>query len=313
MKVFLFVATFFVGGWGRSDLDPQFVKSTITVGYLESASTSFEIHLVTKFLRSLKSSIEFVKASDSAELSDWTIKQKVDLAVGGLRTSVETKILNSQPLEQATTPSVFWFGYEQKKLKKEFHKWLELSYRTGSFQSAKELFLKPVNSLTALDRSWLKKRYSRFAHFKPHVKKFAKKYQVPWKLIAAISYQESQWQVQADSHTGVEGIMQLTIDTAKFVGIQDRTHPLQSFYGGTKYFQYLLRQQPKELSERERVVLALAAYNMGLGTLKQIQEEALKEGLDPNDWMQIKSFIPQPKQKETTRFVNRVLAYWDYI
>jgi membrane-bound lytic murein transglycosylase MltF len=313
MKVFLLVTTIFVGGWGRNNLEPQIINPSLKIGFVDSESTSFEIHLATKFLRTLKSSFEFIKTENESELSVLIKENKIDLAIGGLGASEISGVLNSQPLDQSEKPLVFWFTAEQKNLRTEFHKWLELSYRNGSFQSAKELFLKPQSTLTKLDRAWLKKRYSRFAYFKPKVKQFAKKYQVPWKLIAAISYQESQWQTQAISHTGVEGIMQLTLDTAKFVGIQDRKHPLQSFYGGTKYFRYLLRQQPKELSERERVALALAAYNMGLGTLKQIQEEAIREGLNPHDWRQIKTFIPQPKQKETTQFVNRVLAYWDYI
>ena len=48
---------------------------------------------------------------------------------------------------------------------------------------------------------------------------------VEWRLLAAIAYQESQWDPFATSETGVRGLMQITEDTAKHLGITDRLDP----------------------------------------------------------------------------------------
>ncbi|HCO65692.1 MAG TPA: lytic transglycosylase F, partial [Alcanivorax sp.] len=49
-----------------------------------------------------------------------------------------------------------------------------------------------------------------------------------WRLLAAMAYQESLWDAQAISPTGVEGLMMLTNRTAREMGVSDRTDPAQS-------------------------------------------------------------------------------------
>ncbi len=51
---------------------------------------------------------------------------------------------------------------------------------------------------------------------------------VEWCALAAIAYQESQWDPDATSATGVRGFMQLTEDTARQLGVADRLDPKES-------------------------------------------------------------------------------------
>ncbi|MEX0631391.1 transglycosylase SLT domain-containing protein [Serratia ureilytica] len=53
-----------------------------------------------------------------------------------------------------------------------------------------------------------------------------------WKLLAAIAYQESHWNPQATSPTGVRGLMMLTRATADGLGVNDRLDPEESIQGG---------------------------------------------------------------------------------
>ncbi len=48
----------------------------------------------------------------------------------------------------------------------------------------------------------------------------AKKEQVDWRLLAAMGYQESLWQPEATSKTGVRGLMMLTQRTAQAMGVR---------------------------------------------------------------------------------------------
>ena len=70
---------------------------------------------------------------------------------------------------------------------------------------------------------------------------------VPWKLIAAVAYQESQWKHDSISRTGVKGIMMLTRQTAAFLGVQNRENLLENLWGGAKYLRYLMDEQPQQV------------------------------------------------------------------
>ena len=55
-----------------------------------------------------------------------------------------------------------------------------------------------------------------------------------WELLAAIAFQESQWNPKARSATQVKGMMMLTLPTAKSLGVENRLDPVQSINGGVK-------------------------------------------------------------------------------
>ena len=55
------------------------------------------------------------------------------------------------------------------------------------------------------------------------------------RLLAAIGYQESHWNPRAVSPTGVRGVMMLTADTAKQLGVSNRRDPRESILGGARY------------------------------------------------------------------------------
>jgi membrane-bound lytic murein transglycosylase F len=54
---------------------------------------------------------------------------------------------------------------------------------------------------------------------------YAKVEQVDWRLLAAIGYQESMWQPEVTSKTGVRGLMMLTQRTAQAMGVSNRLDP----------------------------------------------------------------------------------------
>ena len=57
----------------------------------------------------------------------------------------------------------------------------------------------------------------------------ADEYGFDWHLLAAMAYQESHWNPEAVSSTGVRGLMMLTRATAKQMGVTDREDPEQVF------------------------------------------------------------------------------------
>ena len=71
-------------------------------------------------------------------------------------------------------------------------------------------------------RNELQRRESRFTRFQ-----------------VSADNQESHWNPEATSFTGVRGLMMLTQETANAVGVTDRLNPRQSVLGGTRYLTQL--------------------------------------------------------------------------
>lgn len=116
----------------------------------------------------------------------------------------------------------------------------------------------------------------------------AHKGELEWQMLAAIAYQESHWDPNATSPTGVRGIMMLTKDTADRMKISDRTNPAQSIKAGSEYLHMLMRQMPETIPQADRIWYSLAAYNMGLGHLLDLRRLTKQLGGDPDNWLDVK-------------------------
>jgi soluble lytic murein transglycosylase-like protein len=81
------------------------------------------------------------------------------------------------------------------------------------------------------------------------------------RFIHAVIWQESKYIVDARSHAGAQGLMQLMPATAKRFGCEDRNNPVENVEAGTKYLRWLLKRFSGN------VELALAGYNAGEGSV----------------------------------------------
>ena len=174
---------------------------------------------------------------------------------------------------------------------------------------------------------FLQRVKNRLPKYKAYFKQVANTYKIPWTLLATQAYQESHWDPQAESPTGVRGLMMLTKETAKTLGIKNRLNPKQSIIGGAKYLQRLLRKIPKDVVEEDRIWFALAAYNIGYAHLLDARELARKSGKNPNVWADIKQVLPLLAQKhhfktlkygyargkEPVQYIDRIRLYHDVL
>lgn len=113
-----------------------------------------------------------------------------------------------------------------------------------------------------------------------------------WRLIAALSYQESKWDPLATSYTGVRGMMMLTGDTADHLGVKNRLDPKESIRAGARYLADLADDLPEEVKEPDRTWLALAAYNLGMGHMNGGRAIAESMERNPNSWYEMKKVLP---------------------
>ena len=121
---------------------------------------------------------------------------------------------------------------------------------------------------------------------------------IDWRYLAAVAYQESHWDPQATSFTGVRGMMMLTGDTADRLGVKDRLDARESILGGARYLDMLMEQLPAEVAEPDRTWMATAAYNLGMGHLNGARSIARRLGKDEHSWWDMKSVLPLMSRPE---------------
>ncbi|XID74130.1 transglycosylase SLT domain-containing protein [Alkanindiges sp. WGS2144] len=158
---------------------------------------------------------------------------------------------------------------------------------------------------------------TRLPVYKASFQKTAKQHKLDWHLLAAIGYQESYLNPASVSPTGVTGLMMLTQNTAKAMGVADRRDPVQSIQGGGQYFRLMLTQY-KAVPEADRLWFALAAYNMGPGALDNVRKLVKRSGRNPNNWVDVYAYLSShskanPRYKQCMTYVTRIRAYLENI
>ena len=142
-------------------------------------------------------------------------------------------------------------------------------------------------------------------------------------LLAAISFQESQWDPKAKSSMGVRGMMMVTLETAALVGVEKRLNPEQNIKGGARYFAMLLEKNKVGLTDADKLSTTLASYNLGPTNINNIAAE-IDQNIENVSWLEIKERLETLKNSEInvmesnsyTRgqqaldYVNRVNEYY---
>ncbi len=211
-----------------------------------------------------------------------------------------------------------------RSLVADIEQWLTKIKANGEYAAIEEKYYGHIQLYDYVDnRSFTRRIKSRLPKHRKHFEKYAKKYNLPWPLLAAQAYQESHWNPRARSPTGVRGMMMLTLNTAKSVGVKSRLDPVQSIRGGAKYLRQMIKRIPKEVVDEDRVWYALAAYNVGMGHLRDAMKLARQQNLNASKWVDLKTVFPLLSNKkyyrklkygyargsEPVRYVQRIREY----
>ena len=119
----------------------------------------------------------------------------------------------------------------------------------------------------------------------------------------------------------------LTQDTAKYLGVENRTDPIQSIRGGAKYINQLLKRLPTKVLEPDRTWFALAAYNLGLGHVTDAFQLARNQNKNPYNWLEMKPILLQLSKSqyykttkygyargwEALKYVQNIRQYYDIL
>jgi soluble lytic murein transglycosylase-like protein len=160
------------------------------------------------------------------------------------------------------------------------------------------------------------------------IKKWSDRYQLPWRLIKAQVWQESDFNPQAVSSCGAMGLMQLMAPTAREMGLDSHEifDPEWNVQAGCKYDRLQYDHFPEIPDPEERLSFMLAAYNGGRGYINKAMELAYEgefgETLSrshngrPGGWQKwgrVAPFLYASKVNGRTPDANQIINYVESI
>lgn len=217
---------------------------------------------------------------------------------------------------------------EDKSLSNEVTRFFEDITATGGLDRLMEKYYGHVRRFDYVDtRAIYRKILTKLPKYQALFEQAGAKFDIDWRLIAAISYQESHWNPKAVSNTGVKGLMMVTNVTAKQMKIKNREDPKQSVDAGAGYLDLLRNRLPGRILEPDRTWLALAAYNVGFGHLEDARILTQSSGGNPDVWPDVKKHLPLLSKKkwysqtrhgyargrEPVRYIENIRRYYDIL
>lgn len=197
-------------------------------------------------------------------------------------------------------------GEQDQSLAKAAREFIRNLGESGALAQISERFYGHLDRLNYVGaRTFVHHVENRLPKYESLFRDYAITYELDWRLLAAIGYQESHWRPNAVSPTGVRGLMMLTRTTASHIGIKNRLDAEESIQGGAKYFTMVHQRVPERIPEPDRTWFALASYNVGWGHVEDARRLTEGAGKNPDRWMDVKEFLPLLAQKEwysKTRF-----------
>ncbi len=183
--------------------------------------------------------------------------------------------------------------------------WFAAQHESGYLEALDERWFGHLDEFDYVEvLRFVERVEDRLPQFRDYFEAAAAETTFDWHLLAAQAYQESHWDPEAESTTGVRGLMMLTLPTAEELGVDDRSDPAQSVDGGARYLQRLYDRLPDGIQGEDRLWFALAAYNVGMGHIYDARKLAERQGLDKNQWRDIERVLPllsRSKYYETVR------------
>lgn len=171
--------------------------------------------------------------------------------------------------------------------------WMQSLHAEGTLEDLDERFFGHLEDFDYLNITTFRKRIdTRLPDYEGYFRDAAGMENLDWTLLAAQGYQESHWDPDAKSPTGVRGLMMLTRPTARELGVENRLDPVQSIYGGADYMDRLYNRLPDAVTGYDRLWMAMAAYNVGYGHLLDARRLADRRGQDKNKWRVIDDMLP---------------------
>ena len=216
---------------------------------------------------------------------------------------------------------------EAVQLREKINSFFKVIKKNGKYGEIYNKYYGDVANFDYVDLSIFHRRIkTRLSRYSPFIKAAAKKHGFDWRLISAQIYQESHLNPFAKSPAGAKGLMQLLTSTAESLGVQDIYDPVENINAGVQHLRNLY-DLFDSVNGTDRMLISLAAYNIGQGHIRDARDLAVKMNLDPNSWESLSKTLPLLSLRkyykdsrygycrgtEPVLYIKQIMVYYDIL
>lgn len=316
--------------WNRNDtsmsgiaLRCAIVPSPETAHY-PGLTTGHNYEMLKEYAQAQNDSlVSIVLAESTSSYLDSLKKGAIDLLVIPVSdTAGVDSVLLSSPIEGST---IWAIRPEYTNGINILDSWLDEYTSTDAYEDRRDLFLLRYSPSRRASSS---RKTPVLSPYDELMKAYSKEIGWDWRLLAAVIYQESKFHIEARSHRGAAGLMQMRPQTATRFGAGNLLDPEESIKAGAAFLSLLKKNfRDKAADEDELRKFTLAAYNAGEGRITDCINFADYLGKDSSHWDEIVSVIPQMRDStilqidtvkhgifngyETIGYVDNVMALYE--
>lgn len=182
-------------------------------------------------------------------------------------------------------------------LNDSINNWIENFKRTKQYAVLCKRYLS--SSSHVIRNSFGKSNRGSISEYDALIKKYCKPYNLDWRFVSSIIFQETKFNTDLVGMGGSFGIMQLMPETALNYGITDTSSVEEQIRGGIKHIYSLYKKYLGIKNEEDRLYVTAAAYNAGSGHLQDAMALCTKYEKDSVDsWRNIFKYLSMKSQKE---------------
>lgn len=273
--------------------------------------------------------------ADAGLPAEELIRRVADGTIGITVAHSHIAMLNRRHYPEAVTAAAIgeaqWLGWavdpRARELLSRINHFFDQVMKNGRFDEIYAKYYSDIHEFDYVDlRTFHRRIRTRLSRYSPFIKEAARKNGFDWRLIAAQIYQESHLHPWANSTAGAKGLMQLLPETAASLGVTDLFDPVENIDAGVRHLKNLY-DQFEDIGGEDRLLLALAAYNTGIGHVQDARKLAARNGLDPNRWESLSETLPLLKYPryyekaahgycrgdEPVAYIKQIMIYYDIL
>lgn len=181
-------------------------------------------------------------------------------------------------------------------LNSEINNWLVEFSKTSKYKRLIKKYFSPHS--VVISGSFTKSKRHTISPYDPIIKKYAEKYNIDWRFVAAIMFQESKFQPGLVGLGGSYGLMQLMPATMENFGIDENSSEEEHIAVGAKYI-YMISKSFDNITEiKEKFHFIAASYNAGRGHILDAQRLCEKYQENSTQWACVSKYLILKSKKE---------------
>jgi membrane-bound lytic murein transglycosylase F len=256
--------------------------------------------LYIKELKQQKFNLVYQKEYSSEELFDLLQDKEIDylvcdynLAVTLLPFYSTLKMLDKVGPEYQRS----WvLNKKNTELNHQINDWLYNFMKTRRYTSIINKYFSSRSSV--ITGTFTKSKRHTISPYDPIIKKYATQYNLDWRFIAAIMYQESKFQAGLLGLGGSYGLMQMMPATMSSFGIDENSGEEEQIAAGVKYVYRIAKSFDNITDMKEKFHFIAASYNAGRGHILDAQRLCEKYQENSTQWTCVSKYLILKSKKE---------------